>query len=186
MLKIDELQVSYGGIRGPAGHHLRGAGRQDRHPDRRQRRGQVHHPAHHRRAGQARPAARIHLQREEHAPACPPTRIVSKRASPGPRGTAGVRRPDGAGEPEDRRLSAQDKSGMRGRELGVRLFPRLKERSWQCAGHALRRRAADARRGPRAHEPPEAADDGRAVPRSCAPGGAGNLRDHPAPSISRA
>ena len=28
------------------------------------------------------------------------------------------------------------------------LFPRLQERSWQAGGHPLRRRAADAGRGP--------------------------------------
>ena len=41
--------------------------------------------------------------------------------------------------------------------------------------HALRRRAADAGRRPRADVPPEGADDGRALPRPCAAGRAGDL-----------
>ena len=40
------------------------------------------------------------------------------------------------------------------------LFPRLKERSWQAGGHPLRRRAADAGRGPGADVPAQADDDG--------------------------
>ena len=79
-----------------------------------------------------------------------------------------------------------DKSGIeQDIEWIYSLFPRLKERSWQLAGHALRRRAADAGRGPRADEPAEAADDGRAVAGSCAAGGAGHLRYHPGPSTSQ-
>lgn len=46
------------------------------------------------------------------------------------------------------------------------LFPRLKERSWQRARHAVRRRTADALHRPGADEPSTLPDDGRAVPRS--------------------
>ena len=68
---------------------------------------------------------------------------------------------------------------LRKDEAGIRddlervhtLFPRLKERSWQLAGTTFRRRAADAGRGPRADDPAEAADDGRALAGPRAAGG---------------
>ena len=40
------------------------------------------------------------------------------------------------------------------------LFPRLEERNWQSGRHALRRRAADAGRGPGPDVPAEADDAG--------------------------
>ena len=57
--------------------------------------------------------------------------------------------------------------------MGLRPVPAPEGAQLAVGGHALRRRAADAGRGPRAHEPPEAADDGRAVAGPCAAGGAG-------------
>ena len=51
-----------------------------------------------------------------------------------------------------------------------KLFPRLAERRYP-----FRRRAADAGRGPRSDEQAQAADAGRAQPRSCAHCGAGDL-----------
>jgi ABC-type transport system involved in cytochrome bd biosynthesis fused ATPase/permease subunit len=48
-------------------------------------------------------------------------------------------------------------------------------------GHAVRRRAADAGGGPRADEPAQDPDDGRAVAGPGADGGAGHLLDHPHP-----
>ena len=58
MLKIDESARSATAASRPCkGIILGGAGRRDRHADRRQRRRQVHHAAHHRRAGEGPAAA---------------------------------------------------------------------------------------------------------------------------------
>jgi ABC-type branched-subunit amino acid transport system ATPase component len=57
------------------------------------------------------------------------------------------------------------------------LFPRLKERRRQTAGHALRRRAADARDGPRADVEAEAPAAGRAVDGPRTAHGAESVRD---------
>lgn len=45
MLKIEGLRVNYGGIQATAWHFSGGSGRENRHADRRQRRGKVHHAA---------------------------------------------------------------------------------------------------------------------------------------------
>ena len=60
------------------------------------------------------------------------------------------------------------------------LFPLLHERRKQLAGHALRRRAADGRDGPRADVAAEAAADGRAVDGARSDPRRAELRDHPA------
>ena len=63
--------------------------------------------------------------------------------------------------------------------MGVRAVPAPAGALVAARGHALRRRAADAGGRTRADVPPQGADDGRAVPRSRAAGGAGHLRHHP-------
>ena len=105
MLKIDELKVSYGGIEAVKGITfevpereivtLIGANGAGKSTTLRTIAGLVK-PAH----------GRIHLQGED-ITGLSPDRIVSKGHHPGPRGAAGVSRPDGAGEPEDRGLSAE-------------------------------------------------------------------------------
>ena len=72
-------------------------------------------------------------------------------------------------------LRKDERRSKRGYPVGAASSSRLKERNLATRRHALRRRAADAGRRPRADVPPEGADDGRALPRPCAAGRAGNL-----------
>ena len=107
--------------------------------------------------GWSSPPTDASTSRGRTSPASPLT-ASSPRASPGPGGPAGLPGPDGAGEPEDRAYLRTD-SLEDDLNWVYDLFPRLKERSWQPRA-PVRRRAADAGRGPRPNVPPQDHYDG--------------------------
>ena len=145
LLALEELQVSYGGIRAVKGIDLTvGAGRAGV-PHRRQRRGQDHDAARDHRARAAPPSGA----------SCTTAADITRLRGTRSRGAGLALVPEGRGVfaqltiEENLAMGAyarRDRAGVRADlERVFALFPRLKERRRQTAGTLSGRRAADAR-----------------------------------------
>ena len=161
LLEVEELHVSYGGVRALRGVSLTVPEREHRRRARQQRRRQEHAAAAisgrpRRCSGGAVDGGSVRLGGPD-ADAHGPGRRRARRRRAGARGPAHVRRPDRRGEPARRRLRAPRAATSKAEALRARrssLFPRLQERRHPARRPALRRRAADAGHRPRADGEP--------------------------------
>ena len=136
---------------GPQGRGARGARRRDRHPDRRQWRGQVD-PDDDDLRRPARPRGPHRLSRARHYGFAHP-RDRAPADCPGAGRPAHLPAHDGAGEPADGRRDRQWRALRGGPGQGLQPFSGAVAAPRPARWHALRRRAADAGDRPRAHRP---------------------------------
>ena len=176
-LRSKRLEVALRRHPGREGHRPRGRRGRARLPDRRQRRGQDH-DAEGRSAACCRRAPAASATTARTSPARPRTRAGAPAACAWSRKGAACSAADHRGEPRDGRLSRAPTAGIAADlERVFATFPRLHERRAQTAGHAVGRRAADARDRARADVAPAAAAARRAVDGPRAADGGEDLRD---------